>query len=98
MFYFGRDVVYCLRQSWVSGSEAAISNEEIRGQIHYSHLYKYYFIDTQCVLISSSLVGKITDFRVLNSEDTSSDHFPIEACIYFDYSVIHKTQRKKHNY
>ncbi|RNA04675.1 hypothetical protein BpHYR1_038432 [Brachionus plicatilis] len=29
MFKHWRDVIYCLRQSWVSGSKAAISNEEI---------------------------------------------------------------------
>ncbi|RNA26757.1 hypothetical protein BpHYR1_048605, partial [Brachionus plicatilis] len=28
----------------------------------------------------------------------TSDHFPIEACINFDYSVIPKTQPKKLNY
>ncbi|RNA12818.1 hypothetical protein BpHYR1_026418 [Brachionus plicatilis] len=49
-------------------------------------------------LVSSSLIDKITDFCVLNSQDMTSDHFPIEESISMGYQLENKSEAKKFNY
>ncbi|RNA11500.1 RNA-directed DNA polymerase from transposon X [Brachionus plicatilis] len=44
------------------------------------------------------LIDKITDFCVLNSQDMTSDHFPIEASISMGYQLENKSAAKKFNY
>ncbi|RMZ95734.1 RNA-directed DNA polymerase from mobile element, partial [Brachionus plicatilis] len=45
--------------------------------------------------LSSSLIDKITDFSVLNSQDMTSDHFPIEASISMGYQLENKSEAKR---
>ncbi|RNA32858.1 hypothetical protein BpHYR1_050547 [Brachionus plicatilis] len=45
-------------------------------------------------MISSSLIDKITDLSVLNSQDMTSDHFPIEASISMGYQLENKSAAK----
>ncbi|RNA05256.1 hypothetical protein BpHYR1_016010 [Brachionus plicatilis] len=49
-------------------------------------------------MISSSLIDKITDFCVLNSQDMTSDHFRIEASISMGYQLENKSTAKEFNY
>ncbi|RMZ96555.1 hypothetical protein BpHYR1_032407 [Brachionus plicatilis] len=44
------------------------------------------------------LIDKITDFCVLNSQDMTSVHFPIEASIYMGYQLENKSEAKKFYY
>ncbi|RNA37894.1 hypothetical protein BpHYR1_051007 [Brachionus plicatilis] len=57
-----------------------------------------YFEILDLFLVSSSLIDKITDFCVLNSQDMTSDHFPIEASISMGYQLENKLEAKKFNY
>ncbi|RNA02139.1 RNA-directed DNA polymerase from mobile element jockey-like [Brachionus plicatilis] len=46
-----------------------------------------YFEILDLFLVSSSLIDKITDFCVLNSQDMTGDNFPIEASISMGLSI-----------
>ncbi|RNA06893.1 RNA-directed DNA polymerase from mobile element jockey-like [Brachionus plicatilis] len=54
-----------------------------------------YFEILDLFLVSSSLIDKITDFSVLNSQDMTSDHFPIEASISMGYQLENKSAAKR---
>ncbi|RNA39306.1 RNA-directed DNA polymerase from mobile element jockey-like, partial [Brachionus plicatilis] len=61
-------------------------------------LNKNYFEILDLFLVSSSLIDKITDFSVLNSQDMTSDHFPIEESISMGYQLENKSAAKRFNY
>ncbi|RNA07634.1 hypothetical protein BpHYR1_013127, partial [Brachionus plicatilis] len=53
-----------------------------------------YFEILDLFLVSSSIIDKITDFCVLNSQVMTSDHFPIEASISMGYQLENKSAAK----
>ncbi|RNA41537.1 hypothetical protein BpHYR1_040582 [Brachionus plicatilis] len=50
-----------------------------------------YFEILDLFLVSSSLIDKITELCVLNSQDMTSDHFSIEASISMGYQLKNKS-------
>ncbi|RNA12278.1 RNA-directed DNA polymerase from mobile element jockey-like [Brachionus plicatilis] len=78
----------------VGENENGIMLERIINELDFSN----YFEILDLFLVSSSLIDKITDFSVLNSQDMTSDHFPIEASISMGYQLENKSAAKRFNY
>ncbi|RNA29072.1 RNA-directed DNA polymerase from mobile element jockey-like [Brachionus plicatilis] len=64
----------------------------------YNIFNRNYFEILDLFLVSSSLIDKVTDFSVLNSQDMTSDHFPIEASFSIDYQIKSKSTSRRFNY
>ncbi|RNA38579.1 hypothetical protein BpHYR1_048423 [Brachionus plicatilis] len=54
-----------------------------------------YFEILDLFLVSFSLIDKISDFCVLNSQDMTNDYFPIELSISMGYQLVNKSAAKK---